>query len=163
MQLRVETIVNEPVEKAWEYYVNPKHIRAWNHASLDWHCPRATNDVRVNGEFNFRMVRRGRGPVARAEADEPSRGRAIRQQADMRDANDEEGFDFRGKYTDVVTHQKIAYTMDDGRRVVIAFEPLGNSTHINVAFDPENENPIEVQTGGWQSILDSYKRYTEEH
>jgi hypothetical protein len=28
-------------------------------------------------------------------------------------------------------------------------------------FDPENENPDEVQRSGWQAILDNFKKYVE--
>jgi hypothetical protein len=28
-------------------------------------------------------------------------------------------------------------------------------------FDPESENPHEMQIGGWQAILDNFKKYCE--
>jgi hypothetical protein len=34
-------------------------------------------------------------------------------------------------------------------------------TEIIIVFDPENENSIEMQKGGWQAILDNFKNYTE--
>jgi len=132
-QITVETVINEPVEKVWEYYNAPQHIRKWNHASADWHCPRASNDLRVNGTFTFRMEEKVGG----------------------------EGFDFSGKYDAVELHEKIAYTMEDGRKVLISFEPLGNSTHMKIAFDPETQNTIELQQSGWQAILENFKTYVE--
>jgi len=38
---------------------------------------------------------------------------------------------------------------------------LGSLTEVIVTFDPENENPVEMQKGGWQSILNNFKAYTE--
>ena len=73
------------------------------------------------------------------------------------------GFDFSGTYTEVEPNKKIAYTMDgaDQRKATIAFQELGNSTHMAVSFDPENENPIELQKGGWQAILENFKKHAE--
>ena len=33
-------------------------ITEWNVASDDWHCPRATNDLREGGAFSYRMESR---------------------------------------------------------------------------------------------------------
>jgi hypothetical protein len=30
-------------------------------------------------------------------------------------------------------------------------------------FDPESENPVEMQQAGWQMILDNFRKYTESH
>ena len=127
--------MNEPVEKVWDAFTNPKHITEWSFASDDWHSPRAENDLRVGGVFLTRM-----------EAKDGSTG-----------------FDFGGTYDEVIPNKKIAYTMngDDKRKVTVVFEEMGNSTHVTTAFDPENENPIEMQKGGWQAILENFKKYTE--
>lgn len=132
-QIIVESPINEPVEKVWEAYTNPKHIVKWNYASPDWKCPRAENDVREGGGFSSRM-----------EAKDGSAG-----------------FDFTGTYTHVVPLEKIAYTMGDGRMATVEFVPIGNSTHLKISFDPEHENPIELQQQGWQAILMNFKEYVE--
>ena len=51
--------------------------------------------------------------------------------------------------------------MDDGRKVKINFTSLGDTTKVVESFDAEDENPVEMQQGGWQSILDNFKNYTE--
>jgi hypothetical protein len=39
---------------------------------------------------------------------------------------------------------------------------LGEYHHpITETFDPETQNPIEMQRGGWQAILDSFKKHVE--
>ena len=43
----------------------------------------------------------------------------------------------------------------------VAFESLENSTKIVEVFEAENENPIELQQGGWQAILDNFKKHVE--
>ncbi|MBS1573997.1 MAG: activator of HSP90 ATPase, partial [Bacteroidetes bacterium] len=37
----------------------------------------------------------------------------------------------------------------------------GNKTKIETAFEAESTNPVEMQKGGWQAILNNFKKYTE--
>jgi uncharacterized protein YndB with AHSA1/START domain len=131
--ITVENTIHAPVAKVWEYWTSPIHITKWNNASEDWHTLRAENDLRVGGSFSSRM-----------EAKDGSFG-----------------FDFGGIY-DAVTPQKyIEYTLGDGRKVEITFTAEGDNTNISESFDPEGTNPVEMQRGGWQAILDNFKKYTE--
>lgn len=131
-QITVETIVQAPIEKVWDAYINPQHIVNWNFATPDWCCPRAENDVRVGGKFSSRMEAKD-GTV---------------------------GFDFSGTYNEVVPMQKLAYTFGERKASVEFFNQI-ESTKLVVLFDPENENPIEMQRSGWQTILNNFKEYTE--
>ena len=131
--ITVSTTVNAPVEKVWDYWTKPEHITKWNNASDDWHTPRAENDLRIGGSFSSRM-----------EAKDGSFG-----------------FDFGGVYDDVKTNEYIAYTMGDGRKVNVTFAAQGNSTNVTENFEAEGSNTIEMQQGGWQAILDNFKKYTE--
>lgn len=133
INITVETDINTPVKKVWEYWINPEHITRWCNASPDWHAPRAENDLKAGGKFSTRM-----------EAKDGSMG-----------------FDFGGEYNEVKTYELIAYTMDDGRKATIIFSSNGNTTKVTETFEAENENPVEMQKGGWQAILDNFKRYTE--
>jgi uncharacterized protein YndB with AHSA1/START domain len=132
-RITVDAAINKPVGHVWKYWTDPEHITHWNAASEDWHCPHAENDLRVGGRFSSRMEARD-GSV---------------------------GFDFGGTYTEVKPQKKIAYTMDDGRRCEVLFTEEGNGTKMNVTFDAETENPVEMQRGGWQAILDNFKKYAE--
>ena len=131
--ITVETTVNAPVEKVWKYWSEPSHIIQWNNASEDWHTPRVENDLKVGGKFHSRM-----------EAKDGSFG-----------------FDFVGEYTKVEEYKTIEYTMGDGRKVKIDFTPQGDTTKVVETFDAESTNSIELQRGGWQAILDNFKKYTE--
>jgi hypothetical protein len=58
--------------------------------------------------------------------------------------------------------KKIVYTIPDGRQAGTGFEDLLNgATKVTIIFDAENENPFEMQKGGWQAILNNFKKYTE--
>lgn len=129
----VQTTVNAPVEKVWNYWTEPEHIKNWNNASDDWHTPRAENNVITGGEFNIRM-----------EAKDGSFG-----------------FDFGGVYDEVSIHETIAYTMGDGRKVLVKFDGENGLTKITETFDAESQNPVEMQRQGWQAILDNFKKYCE--
>jgi uncharacterized protein YndB with AHSA1/START domain len=133
--ITVETTVNAPIEKVWACWTEPEHIKQWNSASDDWHTPSATNDLREGGEFTARMEAKD-GSV---------------------------GFDFGGTYTKVIDQRQIDYTMDDGRTVSITFDEHDGHTHVTETFDPETENPREMQQQGWQSIMDNFKKHVESH
>jgi uncharacterized protein YndB with AHSA1/START domain len=132
--ITVETVVNAPVEKVWENWNSPDAIVKWNSAHPDWHTPWATNDLRVGGQILSRM--------------------------EARDGS--MGFDFGGTYDEVELHKSIAYTMGDDRRVRVTFTPEGNATRVTETFDAEDQNPHELQRGGWQAILDNFRKYTEQ-
>jgi uncharacterized protein YndB with AHSA1/START domain len=129
----VRSTINTPIEKAWRFYTEPKHITQWNNASNDWHTPYAVNDFKVGGKFLYRM--------------------------EARDGS--AGFDFNGKYTGIRKHRLIAYLIEGGRKVRITFSNQDGKTSINVYFEAEKENSNRMQRQGWQAILDNFKKYTE--
>jgi len=131
--ITVEATINATVNRVWKFWTLPEHIIHWNYASDDWHSPRAENDFRVGGSFLSRM-----------EAKDGSFG-----------------FDFAGAYNEIKTHELIIFTLFDGRKVHINFETDGNATTIIESFEAENENSVELQKYGWQSILNNFKRYVE--
>ena len=51
--------------------------------------------------------------------------------------------------------------MGDGRKVQTTFAKQGNATKVVETFDAENTHPVELQKGGWQAILDNFKKYAE--
>jgi hypothetical protein len=52
--------------------------------------------------------------------------------------------------------------MDDGRRASVRFERVdGSRTKVSETFEPESENPEDVQRAGWQAMLDNFKKYVE--
>ena len=132
-KIRVEVLVDAPLAKAWECWTLPEHITRWYAASDDWHTPRATNEVKVGGGFNFRMEAR----------------------------NKSAGFDFQGSYTLVSPRENLHCLLGDGRHLDIRFLAEGNRIRIVEEFDTETTNSVEHQRKGWQAILDSFKRYVE--
>jgi uncharacterized protein YndB with AHSA1/START domain len=131
--ITVSCTVNAPVEKVWQYFNEPAHIQNWCQASDDWHAPYADNDLKVGGKFKTTMAAKD-GSFS---------------------------FDFGGVYTTVEEYKVIAYTLADDRTVQIDFSSDGNNTTVTETFEAEDQNPVEMQKGGWQAILDNFKKYTE--
>ncbi len=133
MTITVETTIMAPVEKVWEYWTAPEHITQWNFAADEWRCPRAENDLRPGGKFNWRM-----------EAKDGSMG-----------------FDFTGTYDQVIDKELITYQMTDGRAVQIRFAANGNEVNLSESFEAEGSHSDEQQRAGWQAILNNFKLYVE--
>ena len=132
--ITVKTTVTTSIEKTWDFWTNPEHITKWNNASDDWHCPKAMNDLKTGGKFNFTMAAK----------------------------DNSMSFDFEGTYTNVIEFKLIEYTIVDGRKVKILFEETQNGIEIIESFEPETMNPEDLQRQGWQSIIDNFKKYAEQ-
>ncbi len=133
-RITVSALVNKPVADVWKIWTDPAHILQWNAASDDWHCPKAENDLKAGGKFSSTMAARD-GSFS---------------------------FDFEGVYDNVELHKRIAYTMADGRTCEILFSEESGGTRVEEAFDAEAQNSVEMQRGGWQAILDRFKKYAEQ-
>jgi uncharacterized protein YndB with AHSA1/START domain len=133
--IKVQVDVNASVNKVWEMFTTPDHITKWNYAIPEWHSPKASLDLKEKGRFNYRMEAKD-GSV---------------------------GFDFTGTFTSVKPNEYIEYVLDDNRFVKITFRNVGNKTQVTEEFEPENQNPVEMQRGGWQAILNNFKSYVESH
>lgn len=133
VMITIKAEVNAPVEKVWSYWTKPEHITKWNFASDDWHCPSSENDLKVNGKFSATMAAKD-GSFS---------------------------FDFGGVYTEVTEHKKISATLGDERKLEVLFEGQNGKTVVIESFEAEGENSLELQRGGWQTILNNFKKYTE--
>lgn len=139
--ITIETIVHAPIEKVWEYWNSPEHIKKWAFADDTWEAPHAESDLKAGGRFLTRMQAKDKSG----------------------------GFDFGGVYTAVINHKLIEYDMDQGeeentpRHVKVVFEQLPEGVKVTETFDPEQENPEEMQKAGWQAILNNFKNHTEEN
>ena len=131
-KITINTTVPADKQKVWDYYTKPEHITKWNYADPSWHCPTATNDLKVGGRY-----------FARMEAKDGSFG-----------------FDFDAVYKEVNQGQSFTYEFG-GRLASIVFNEANGQTEVTVTFDPETENSIDLQRQGWQAILDNFKNYTE--
>lgn len=130
--ITVKATINANMSKVWQYYTSPEHITQWNFADVSWHCPKASNDMKVGGIY-----------FARMEAKDGSFG-----------------FDFEAIYTNIVHEEQFSYEFG-GRTATVVFKDNQGDTDLIVTFDPETENSLELQKNGWQAILNNFKAYVE--
>lgn len=133
MKIVVEATILAPIDMVWSAYTTPDDIILWNAASNDWHTTSAIVDLRIGGNFSYRM-----------EAKDGSFG-----------------FDFAGTYTNIVSNSLLEYSFGD-RFARVDFTDSSIGVVVKVEFDAEAIHSIEQQQGGWQAILNNFKRYVEE-
>ena len=131
--ITIETTINAPIAHVWEKWISPVHIQNWNFASPDWHCPSAKSDLQVGGEFHYEMASKD-GSMS---------------------------FDFWGTFQKIEEQKSLEIVIGDGRKMKVTFETTEAGTKVTEQFEPENENPEEMQQAGWQMILDNFKTYAE--
>lgn len=133
LPITIKTIVHAPLAKVWECWTLPEHIDQWAFATNDWEASAKENNLTVGGTFRTVMGAKDKSA----------------------------SFDFSGKYTAVEEINRIEYDLDDARHVKIIFTQLPQGVEVVQTFDPENENPIEMQRDGWQAFLDNFKKHVE--
>lgn len=131
--LKGEVVINAPIEKVWELWIYPEHIKNWNIISNEWHTPIAKNDFRVGGKLYLKM-----------EA-----------------LNQSDGFDYECFYDKIIIHKEISHMGTDGRKTKLDFEETPLGVKVTESFEPENHTLLDVQEAFCQSILDNFKRYVE--
>lgn len=133
MNIKIDTLVHAPLDYVWETWNTPSHIIHWNHASDDWHSPKADSNFVEGGRLVYRM-----------EAKDNSFG-----------------FDFSGTFVEIVDKKRIVTRLDDDRIVQTEFIQENDGVRIIETFEAEDENSVEMQKEGWYAILNNYKLYTE--
>lgn len=131
--ITVQNNIEAPIDKVWELWTSPEHVMQWNYASNDWHCPKASSEFKVGGEFHYIMA--------------------------AKDGSIE--FDFCGTFTKIMDQNSIQIFLEDGRAMNLLFEQDGHATKVTETFEPEEVNSLELQKQGWQAILDNFKAYVE--
>lgn len=131
--ITVSVSVKAKIDKAWEYWNKPELVSKWAFASDDWAAEGLENDLRVGGKFRTLMFAKDKSF----------------------------SFEFGGVYSAVIENELIEYDMDDGRHVKVEFKPNNSGVDVIETFDPESQNPREMQEAGWQAILDNYKKCVE--
>jgi uncharacterized protein YndB with AHSA1/START domain len=125
--ITVQALVAAPLAEVWRAYTTPADIMQWNAASDDWHTTAARVDLRAGGAFSSRM--------------------------EARDGSF--GFDFEGTYTQVIPHERIAYTFGE-RTATVTFTESPAGVTVAVTFEPETTHPRDMQREGWQAILNRF-------
>lgn len=131
--ITISALIANRLDLVWKMYHEPSHVVKWNFASADWHCPSAKADFVEGGSFCHRM-----------EAKDGSFG-----------------FDFEGVYDQIIPLSLLRYHLLDDRKVDVRFQEQDGLVRVDVAFEAEDMNSLELQKEGWQAILNQFKRHAE--
>jgi uncharacterized protein YndB with AHSA1/START domain len=126
-------LVKAPLAEVWSFWTLPAHIMHWNQPSDGWHTTRVENDPRSGGRFLFVMK--------------------------AKDGSDH--FDYKGTYEEVVIHERIHYTLSDGRTTTVVFTETAAGTTISEIFEPTPGIPEADQQHFCASVLDTFRAYVE--
>ena len=132
--LTVRATIEASLNKVWNCWTEAAQVQQWNFASSDWHCPAASNNLIVGGEFHYTMAAK----------------------------DNSEQFDFWGTYQAIEINKRIEIVLGDGRIMKVLFDETQDGIVVTEQFEPENQNPIDLQQAGWQMILDNFKNYVEQ-
>lgn len=117
----------------WDKLTMPEKVMTWNYASDDWHCPKAINDLKSGGEFHYEMASK----------------------------DGQMSFDFWGTFDEIEISKKLYAILGDGRTLQIELFSKPYGTLIVERFEAEDQNDLNLQRFGWQSILKNLARKDE--
>jgi len=131
--ITISVDINAPVEEVWEKWTDIEAVKHWSFASDDWAAEGIENNVVPGGKFSARNY--------------------------AKDGSME--FVLTWTYSEVQPLRYLAYTMEDGRKVTVTLSETDRGTQLDQAFEPESENPEEMQREGWQAYLNNFKKFVE--
>lgn len=131
--IQISTTIAADNETVWNAWNSVENVKDWAFASDDWAAEGIENNVEVGGTYKARNF--------------------------AKDGSME--FIMEYTYDEVEPQRLLAYTMTDGRKVQVEFSEENGHTKVDQAFDPESENPEEMQRAGWQAYLDNFKKSVE--
>lgn len=131
--IKISVTIHAPLSEVWDKWVSVEGTQYWAFASDDWAAEGIENDPRPGGNFKSKNF--------------------------AKDGSAE--FIFGGTYDMVEPGKYAIQTLDDGRKVETTFEETTDGVHMIQQFDPEHENPEDMQQAGWQAYLNNFKKYVE--
>jgi uncharacterized protein YndB with AHSA1/START domain len=131
--ITVQNTINASIDKVWDLWTSPEHIKNWNIPFEDWHTPHAENDLKVGGKFKFTMAAK----------------------------NGSEGFDFEGVYTGIEKFSWIEYRLLDNRIANVHFEDNVTEVKLTETFEPETKISEELQKQFCSAVIQNFKEYVE--
>jgi len=131
--ITVQNTIEASIDKVWDFWTKPEHIKKWNIAIDDWYTQDVKNDLRVNGKFQYKMAKRD-GSLS---------------------------FDFEGIYTNNESLSLIEYKLDDDRTGQVRFEKIADEVKITETFEPTKQDSEKMQEEWCQTVIDNFKKYVE--
>ncbi len=131
--ITVKTLINQSIELTWEAFNSPQHMQKWAKSSPEWIVKVAESDLKIGGKIKVILM-----------------------------THDHSIFlQYGGTYEKIDFNKHINILLEDGRSLDITFSSLHDMTDVQLVIDSIEEQPIDVQENGWQSLLDNLKSYAE--
>lgn len=131
--ITVQNTIHASIDKVWDFWTLPEHIKKWNIAIDDWYTQDVENDLKVDGKFKYKMAKK----------------------------DENLSFDFEGIYTKIENLSLIEYKLDDNRTGKVSFETNGNTVKITETFEPTKQDSESMQKEWCQTVIDHFKKYVE--
>jgi len=131
--LTATVTIKKPVDLVWKVWNEPEHIAIWNAPADEWINKKIENNLVEGGGFFYEMAKK----------------------------DGSENFDFRGTYTEIIEHKRLAYTLDDNRKSLITFTG-NNPVTLTEVFEPVAGLDLTMQQEFCQSGLNQLKDYAEQ-
>ncbi|KQB40585.1 SRPBCC domain-containing protein [Flavobacterium aquidurense] len=131
--ITVHNTIHASIDKVWDCWTLPEHIKNWNVAIEDWYTQEVENDLKVGGKFNYKMAKK-EGSLS---------------------------FNFEGEYTKVENLSLIEYKLIDNRVGRVHFEKNESQVKITETFEPVKEDSESMQQQWCQTVVDNFKKYVE--
>lgn len=132
-KIRIYRIIAASPERVYGAMISRTDLIHWYSAGGGWTTPYAESDPQEGGRLRI----------------------------GFNDPQGKNSFDLLATYTKLQKPNEVEYVLDDGRKVEIRIDPLGEGSKVNWVFDCENSNSMELQRQGWQSMLDNLGQYLE--
>lgn len=123
--------LNAPRKLVFEAWLDAKHLLHWYYASEDWTTPFAESDPRVGGKIRIGFA----SPDGK---------------------ND---FVLEGAYNEIVPHERIVFTLADGRPITVTLADKDGKTELTLVLSLETLNSSEQQREGWTLMLVHLENY----
>lgn len=131
--ITVQNTIQASIDKVWDFWTLPEHIKKWNIAIDGWYTKDVENNLTVSGKFKYKMAKK----------------------------DESLSFDFEGKYTKVEYLALIEYKLDDNRIGKVSFEKDGTKVKITEVFEPTKEDAESMQELWCKTVIDNFKKYVE--
>ena len=141
--ITITRLYDAPPALVFECWLKPEHLLHWYSAGGGWTTPHARTDPKKGGRFDIGFA----GPVGP-------------------DGKNQGAFDFTGTYDEIIPpapgkNGRIAFTIDDGRPVIVDFADQGGKTILTLVLALEGTHSEEQQQHGWTAMVENLATYLE--
>lgn len=131
--LNVSIHINQSLDIVWDSWNDENQMKYWMFISDEYEVRHPKNDLKIGGGYSYEMISKKDGV----------------------------SFDYGGTYIAIELNSFIAFKMKDGRKAEVIFSVIEDVVQIEIRFEAVEEQDVDVQLNGWQSLLNNFKHHVE--